>query len=163
MGQGKKPIYDAPPPAEPVPAFSTPTRPTPTDRLAEQIGIARRFINVHYRLGRERFDEAFSTYLSYETAVTSTIAGLAPPRESGELVLPGTIYVAVTTMAGAIATRNRMWPVRALTPLAVGVAAGWYFIPETMTNMGELMWYYEKKVCVLTYVPRYGYGYRGVR
>lgn len=120
--------------------------PTPTDRLATHVGTARRFINVHYRLACERFDEAFTKYLSYEHSVTRTVAGLAPPKDSPEKVLPGSIYVAIATMAAGIVTRRRLWPVRAVTPLLVGVGAAWYFVPETARNVGDLLWEWEQKV-----------------
>ncbi|KAI5818422.1 apolipo protein O-domain-containing protein [Pyronema omphalodes] len=141
----KKPIYDAPP-ALVTPPNSEPTHPTPTDRLAVHIGTARRFINIHYRLACNKLDDAFSEYLSYEHSVTRTVAGLAPPKESPEKVLPGAIYVAVATMAGAIVTRRSAMPVRAITPLLVGVGSAWYFIPQTARNVGDLMWEWERKV-----------------
>lgn len=110
------------------------------------IGVARRFINVHYRLACRKLDDAFSEYLAYERSVTGTIASLAPPKGSPEKVLPGAIYVAVAAMAGSIVTRRRMWPIRAVTPLAVGVASAWYFVPETAKNVGDLLWEWEKQV-----------------
>ncbi|KAL7268400.1 hypothetical protein RUND412_008979 [Rhizina undulata] len=140
----KKPIYDTNDVTTYVP--TQPTKPTPTDRLAEHIKTARLFINAHYLVGKQKLNEVFSSYLSYEHSITSTLASLAPPKESAEKVLPGAIYVAVATMAGSIVVRRRMWPVRAITPVAVGLAAGWYFLPETMTNVGALVWEYEKKV-----------------
>ncbi|KAA8909475.1 apolipo protein O-domain-containing protein [Sphaerosporella brunnea] len=141
----KKPIYDAPPPPQ-TPLESMPTYPTPTERLAQHIGKARRFINVHYRLACDKLDDAFSHYLSYEHSVTRTIAALAPPKNSPEKVLPGAIYVAVATMAGGIIARKRIWPIRILTPIAVGIGSAWYFIPQTTQNVGELLWEWEKKV-----------------
>lgn len=39
-----------------------------------------------------------------------------------------------------------MFPVRVLTPVAVAVGAGWYFLPETSRNVGDLLWVWEKKV-----------------
>jgi organizing structure protein 2 len=101
---------------------------------------------VHYRLACEKLDDAFSQYLSYEHSVTRTIAKLAPPKDSPEKVLPGAIYVAVATMAGGIIARRRIWPVRVLTPVVVGVASAWYFIPQTTQNVAELLWEWEKKV-----------------
>ncbi|KAF8543866.1 apolipo protein O-domain-containing protein [Trichophaea hybrida] len=141
----KKPIYDTPPPLT-TPPTSSPTHPTPTDRLAAHISRARRFINVHYRLACYKLDDAFSKYLSYEHSITRTIANLAPPKDSPEKVMPGAIYVTVATMAAGIITRRRMWPVRAVTPLLVGVGSAWYFIPQTARNVGDLVWEWEKKV-----------------
>ncbi|KAH8144611.1 uncharacterized protein LAJ45_11379 [Morchella importuna] len=143
----KKSLYD--PPA-PEPSVSTPeshTRtPTPTDRLAVHIGTARRFVTAHAALAQREIDSAFSKYLSVESTVTSTIASLAPPRSSEEKVVPGLLYVAVSTMAGSILVRRRMLPIRVVTPLVVAVGAGWYFMPETSRNVGDLVWEWEKKV-----------------
>jgi organizing structure protein 2 len=49
-------------------------------------------------------------------------------------------------MAGGILTRRKIWPVRAVTPVLVGVAAAWCFIPETARNVGDLLWEWERKV-----------------
>lgn len=110
------------------------------------IGTARRFAHAHTTLAQQAIDAAFTRYLEVEGSVTKTIAGLAPPRSSEEKVVPGLLYVAVTTMAGSIAARRRMLPVRAVVPLAMAVGAGWYFLPETSTNVGALLWEWEKKV-----------------
>lgn len=81
-----------------------------------------------------------------ETNLANTIASLAPSPESGEQLLPGAIYVLVSTMAGSIVTRNRGIFVRATFPLAVGITAGWMLIPVTMRNTSDLIWEYEKRV-----------------
>lgn len=39
---------------------------------------------------------------------------------------------------------------RAATPLAVGITAGWLLIPVTMRNTSDLIWEYEKKVPVVS-------------
>ncbi|KAF8456763.1 apolipo protein O-domain-containing protein, partial [Kalaharituber pfeilii] len=123
-----------------------PTRPTPTDRLATHIRTARQFINTHYSVLSHRFNEYLNQYLHYEHTVTSTVASLAPPKGSGEQVVPGSIYVLVTAMAGSILTRRRIWPIRILTPIVVATGASWYFLPLTTRNVGELLWHFEKKV-----------------
>lgn len=78
--------------------------------------------------------------------MTSTIASLAPPRESGEQVLPGLVYVSVTAMAASILTRRRIWPIRLLTPLLTATGAAWCFLPHTSRNVAHLVWEYERKV-----------------
>lgn len=85
-------------------------------------------------------------YLDAEQSVTSTIASLAPPRESGEQVLPGLVYVSVSAMAASILTRRRIWPVRLLAPLLTATGAAWCFLPNTSQNVGRLVWEYERKV-----------------
>jgi len=80
-----------------------------------------------------------------ESSFTSTIASLAPPKESGERVMPGTIYVLVSTMAASIVSRNRGIILRASLPLAVGIGAAWVVLPITMRNISDLVWVYEEK------------------
>jgi MICOS complex subunit MIC26 len=95
-------------------------------------------------------EQSFNSFLTWafrkETNFSNTIAGLAPKPESGEQLLPGVIYVLVATLTGSIISRNRGILLRTATPLAVGIATGWYLIPVTMRNTSDLMWEYEKKV-----------------
>lgn len=91
-----------------------------------------------------------SSFLYMESSFTNTIASLAPPKESGERIMPGAIYVLVAAMAGSIVSRNRNILLRAATPLAVGIGAGWVVLPITMRNMGDLVWDYEKKAPVIS-------------
>ncbi|CUS07999.1 unnamed protein product [Tuber aestivum] len=165
--QGKKSIYDTPSRysrSAPVSAdtkspsliTATPTTasdptdekvtPTPTDRLAAEIRKARLFLHAHTVFLQKHIDLAFSSYLSYEHSITTTISSLAPPKSSEEKVVPGVLYVAVSTMAGSIIARNRMFPIRALTPVLIGIGAGRYFLPETTRNVGNLVWEWEKMV-----------------
>lgn len=80
-----------------------------------------------------------------EQSFTSTMASLAPPRESGEKLMPGFIYVLVAGMAGSIVARNRNVLLRGATPLALGLGAAWAVLPVTMGNVSALLWEYEKK------------------
>lgn len=83
--------------------------------------------------------------LHLENSFTSTVASLAPRRESGEKLMPGSIYVLVAAMTGSIITRNRNIFLRGSIPLAVGIAAGWVVLPVTMGNVSDLLWKYEQK------------------
>ncbi|KAF9879920.1 hypothetical protein CkaCkLH20_02731 [Colletotrichum karsti] len=162
--QSKKPIYDEP---EPIPTSGTlppiprteqpppteepskPRGPTPTERLAVQIGKARLGL-YQYAVGAEdavnrTMDRAFNL----EQSFTGTIASLAPPRESGETLMPGAIYVLVAAMAGSIITRNRSIILRATAPLALGITAGWTVLPITMGNVSNLAWKYEQRFPVI--------------
>lgn len=87
-------------------------------------------------------DRAFSL----EQTFTSTIASLAPPRSSGEQLVPGLCYVLVASMAGSIVARNRGLLARAAAPLALGVGAGWLVLPITMRNVSDLLWRFEQRV-----------------
>lgn len=84
-----------------------------------------------------------------EKSFTDTIAGLAPPAESGEKLMPGLVYVLVAAMAGSIVTRRSNILLRATVPAAFGVAMGWTAIPVTMTNVSELAWKYEQRFPVV--------------
>jgi organizing structure protein 2 len=83
--------------------------------------------------------------LDLEESFTSTIASLAPPRQSGEKLMPGSLYVLVAAMTGSIVSRNRNIVLRATIPLAVGIGAGWVVLPITMRNVSDLLWKYEQK------------------
>lgn len=83
--------------------------------------------------------------LDLEESFTSTIASLAPPRQSGEKLMPGSLYVLVAAMTGSIISRNRNIVLRATIPLAVGIGAGWVVLPITMRNVSDLLWKYEQK------------------
>ncbi len=84
-----------------------------------------------------------------EHSFTSTIASLAPPRESNEKLLPGGIYVLVATMAGSIISRNRNILIRFITPIITGVTTANYVVPRTTQNVGNLIWSYEEKYPVV--------------
>ncbi|TGZ76970.1 hypothetical protein EX30DRAFT_324153 [Ascodesmis nigricans] len=141
----KKPIYDAPPALlSPLPA--TPTTPTPTDRLASYIRVLRLHINTLYSLSSTHASLAYSHYLHYEHRVSSAIAGLAPKDEA---VMPGALYVALSSMAGGILVRKRNVLVRGTVPILVAIAAGEVFIPQTMRNTGRLVRSWEERVPVV--------------
>ncbi|KAI1374048.1 apolipo protein O-domain-containing protein [Hypoxylon crocopeplum] len=160
----KKPIYDdyetfLPPKNSitPVPSPSSdtipqtpspsqkPHRPTPTDRLAVEIGKARLFLYRYAAATEDTVNGVVDSAFHLERSFTSTIASLAPARETGEQLMPGLVYVLVASMAGSIATRNRNILLRATVPLVFGVSAGWLLIPVTMTNVTDLLWRYERR------------------
>ncbi|KAL2129588.1 hypothetical protein VTI74DRAFT_7559 [Chaetomium olivicolor] len=139
-----------PPPSILEPASTTTTvvrhrAPTPTDRLAAQIRRARLFLYSQACVAEDAVNNAMSRAFALEHSFTSTISGLAPPRESGEKLMPGLIYVMVAGMAGSIVARNRNVLLRGATPLALGLTAAWMVIPVTMGNVSGLIWEYEKR------------------
>ncbi|RMZ70636.1 mitochondrial [Pyrenophora seminiperda CCB06] len=158
----RKPIYDdmpidttaptSPSLTEPSNTPSTPEltyRPTPTDRLAVQIGRARMALYDQAVRGEKAVDNALTETLRLEHSFTSTIRSLAPPRESGEKILPGALYVLVSAMAGSIVTRNRNILLRASVPVAVGITAANIVLPITSKNVGDLIWTYEERYPVV--------------
>jgi organizing structure protein 2 len=124
-------------------------RPTPTDRLAVQIGYARMALYNQAVRGEKAVDNALTQTLRLEHSFTSTVRSLAPSRESGERVFPGALYVLVASMAGSIVTRNRNILLRGAFPLAVGITAANIVLPITSKNVGDLLWTYEEKYPVL--------------
>ena len=153
MLQSKKPIYDdyeATParPTRTVPfpeKLEKPSSPTPTDRLSAQVGKTRLFLHAHVAAAENKVNEFMDSALHLEESFTSTIASLAPPPQSGEKLMPGSLYVLVAAMTGSIATRNRNILLRATVPLVVGIGAGWVVLPVTMRNVADLLWKYEQR------------------
>ena len=160
----RKPIYDdeteAPAATEhPSAIFSSPTTtvtrptrssgPSPTDRLAVQIGKTRMFLYAHVAAAENKINNTMTKALDLENSFTSTIASLAPPKESGEKLMPGSVYVLVAAMTGSIITRNRNVLLRGAVPAAIGIAAGWVVLPNTMQNVSNLLWKYEQKFPVV--------------
>ena len=88
-------------------------------------------------------------FLRLESDFTSTVASLAPPKESGERVLPGAVYVLVAAMAGSIVTRNRNILLRATVPVAAGIGCSYAALPVTTRNVGNLVWKYEERYPVI--------------
>lgn len=91
-----------------------------------------------------------SSVLVHERSFTQTIASLAPPPESQERLMPGSLYVLVAAMTGSIVSRNRNILLRATVPAAVGLGAAWVVLPLTMRNVGDLVWKFEEKVPVIS-------------
>ncbi|KAF2257555.1 hypothetical protein CC78DRAFT_601182 [Lojkania enalia] len=155
--QDRKPIYDDTPisrgePSSPtfhaaplMPSSVEPYRPTPTDRLAVQIGHVRMALYRQSTKAEETANNALTETLRLEHSLTSTIRSLAPPKESNEKVLPGALYVLVASMAGSIVTRNRNILLRATIPAAIGVGTAYAVLPLTMQNVGNLAWTYEQR------------------
>ncbi|EFX04225.1 hypothetical protein CMQ_1153 [Grosmannia clavigera kw1407] len=135
----------------PSPSPAAPIRhgPTPTDRLAGQIRLARLFLYRQARAAEDGVNQAANRVFGLERSFTETIASLAPSRESGERLMPGSVYVLVAAMAGSIVTRRSNILLRATVPLAFGVSAGWGLLPVTMRNCADLLWQYEERVPVI--------------
>ncbi|EEH47636.1 uncharacterized protein PADG_03720 [Paracoccidioides brasiliensis Pb18] len=138
-------------PQQPFLSTKTLRKPSPSttstgDLLAPQVRQARLFLYAHILVAENKFNNALSRALNTETRIANAIASLAPSRESGERLLPGSIYVLVASMAGSIASRNRGIFLRTTTPLAVGIVAAWTLLPVTMQNVSNLVFEYEKKI-----------------
>lgn len=123
--------------------------PTPTDRLAGQIRNSRLFLHNYAVKAEDAVNGGMDRFMDAEHSFTSTIASLAPPKESNEKLLPGGIYVLVAAMAGSIISRNRNILIRFATPVITGVTTAHYVVPRTTQNVGDLIWTYEEKYPVV--------------
>jgi MICOS complex subunit MIC26 len=132
-----------------APAEQKSKGPSPTDRLAVQVGNARLFIYKYAVAAEDAVNSAMDSVFDLEQSFTQTIASLAPSQESGEKLMPGSIYVLVSAMAGSIITRNRNILLRATVPVALGIGASWTVLPVTSRNVADLVWEYEKRVPVI--------------
>ncbi|KAL2161508.1 hypothetical protein VTH06DRAFT_8070 [Thermothelomyces fergusii] len=140
---------DAPSAAAGITTVVRTRAPTPTDRLAGQIRRARLFLYGQACVAEDAVNGAMARAFALERSFTATVASLAPPRESGERLMPGLVYVLVAGMAGSIVARNRGVLARAAAPLALGLVAARSVLPVTMGNVGALVWEYEKRVPAL--------------
>ncbi|KAG0651189.1 organizing structure 2 [Hyphodiscus hymeniophilus] len=154
--ESRKPIYDVyentpVPPAKTLPSpnsadtLKKASSPTPTDRLAAQVRKTRLFLHARVASAENKVNEFMDSALHLEESFTSTVASLAPPPQSGEKLMPGSLYVLVAAMTGSIVSRNRNILLRATIPLAVGIGAGWVVLPLTMRNVADLLWKYEQR------------------
>ena len=139
------PPYDElqPPSSQTAQRQRRPHGPTPTDRLAAEIGKARLYLHGQAVRAEDGVNAALERAFGLERTFTSTVASLAPPRESGERLLPGLCYVLVASMAGSIVARRRTFVLRAAAPLALGYAAARLALPVTTRNVGDLLWRFE--------------------
>ncbi|CAN6650526.1 hypothetical protein TRVA0_024S01508 [Trichomonascus vanleenenianus] len=110
--------------------------------LEETIGSARKWLAVQTATAQGEVDEAFGKYLKAEKSVTSTVAELKSDKED---ILPGGIYVLISALTGSILARNRTVVLRAAAPLAFGIGAFAYFLPQTFSNTRALTWKFEQK------------------
>ena len=122
---------------------------TTTDRLAQSIRSARLALHTQAVKAEDGVNNALDKTLSLEQSFTSTMASLAPRKESGEKLLPGAVYVSVAAMAGSIVSRNRNILLRATVPLVTAITCANYVVPITTRNVGNLVWEYEKKYPVI--------------
>jgi organizing structure protein 2 len=131
--------------SEEVSTSSHPRGPTPTDRLASQIRLARLWLYGRAASAETQVDALLTRVFDAEASVTKTVSSLAPPPESGERLMPGAVYVLVSSMAGSIFVRNRNILLRAAGPVGFGVAAAWTLLPVTTANVSSLLWEYERR------------------
>ncbi|RKF61395.1 MICOS subunit MIC26 [Erysiphe neolycopersici] len=122
---------------------------TATDRLAVEIGKARLHLYTHVSSFEEKVNKFMESAFNLEESFTSTIASLAPNPQSGEKLIPGSLYVIVAAMTGSIIARRSNILVRGTLPLVAGITAGWNLLPVTSQNISNLIWKYEQKFPVI--------------
>ena len=124
-------IYDPPP--EPVKLERAPPGP-----LETQIRNARLKTFKAVNSVDQEFRGLVNSWIGVEHRVEKTLKQVAPKKEETPLI-PGALYALVCGMAGSIVARNRMLPIRILTPITATIAASAYFIPEVTKNVYHLM------------------------
>jgi organizing structure protein 2 len=107
------------------------------------------FLHAHVAAAETKVNSMMDSFLHLENSFTSTIASLAPPPQSGEKLMPGSLYILVAAMTGSIISRNRNIVLRGVVPLAVGIGVGWIVLPITMRNISDLLWKYEERFPVI--------------
>ncbi|POS87949.1 hypothetical protein EPUL_001328 [Erysiphe pulchra] len=122
---------------------------TATDRLAVEIGKARLYLYTQVSSVEEKVNKFMDSAFNLEESFTSTIASLAPNPQTGEKLIPGSLYVIVAAMTGSIIARRSNILVRGTLPLAVGITAGWTLLPVTSQNISNLIWKYEQRFPVI--------------
>jgi MICOS complex subunit MIC26 len=110
------------------------------------VRTARLFLYRQSTRAEDALNRTMTRAFDLEQSFTSTIAGLAPPRESGERLMPGVLYVLVAAMAGSIVTRRSNILLRAAVPLAFGIGTANVVLPITSKNVGQLVWRFEERV-----------------
>jgi organizing structure protein 2 len=63
-----------------------------------QIGKTRLFLHSHVAAAENKVNEFMDSVLHLEESFTSTVASLAPAPQTGEKLMPGTLYVLVAAM-----------------------------------------------------------------
>lgn len=160
----KKPIYDDDEESEAIAPFAGTARPAPTpvedtaltkseivsgvtvrssEYLEKYVGVARSWLYGKTEIARTQIDSGLQKYLNVERSITSTVNEIRSDKED---ILPGGIYVLVSTLSGSIIARNRNFLIRGISPVVFGVVAFRFFLPETYSNTGKLIWKFEQKV-----------------
>lgn len=107
------------------------------------------FLHAHVAAAEDKLNGLVDSAFNLEQSFTSTVASLAPARQTGEKLMPGSLYVLVAAMTGSIVSRNRNIVLRGLVPAVVGIGAGWVVLPHTMRNVSDLVWKYEQRFPVI--------------
>lgn len=75
---------------------------------------------------------------------SARIKSLAPPPEK-ETVLPGALWIGVSTLFGSILSRPRALPIRLLVPPTFFFVSANYFLPLTTSNVLDYVTSLEKR------------------
>jgi organizing structure protein 2 len=117
--------------------------PQPPTDLEKNIRVGRKFVI-------EKVDEldallrrGVDQVIAAEHQVESTVKEIRPKREQ---LMPGALYTAIAALSGSIVSRNRNILFRFATPLLFGVGAGAYFLPETSSNVGNVLYRLESRI-----------------
>lgn len=111
--------------------------------LQRHISGARKQAASAIQQGDAMMRSAVDHVIMAEHRVERTLKSLKPKQEA---LIPGGIYVAIIGLSGSIISRNRAFPLRFLTPLLFFVVSSKVILPETSSNVGDLIYSWESRV-----------------
>ncbi|KAL1918619.1 uncharacterized protein VTP21DRAFT_2641 [Calcarisporiella thermophila] len=127
MAEGHKqklPIYD-----EPQPEYVLVLEPSRLEKISSQ---TQSFAQTSFQSLQSRLHSITKQWIGFEQCVEHKIKELVDPADR---LVPNSIYVGVTGLAGTIIARRRGIILRALTPLLFAGVAAWYWVPGTSRNV----------------------------
>ncbi|KAJ8146525.1 hypothetical protein OXX80_002238 [Metschnikowia pulcherrima] len=159
QNESKRRFYENEQQVVPLPGTVTPSTPAEAELLGPRSlvnGVTVRSaapLESAFRSVREAVFSGYSASYNYlhgkkhavfetERKVTGTVAALHNKRED---LFPNSIYIIIAGLSGNILARNRNIVARAVYPVALGVAAFSYFLPQTFRNTRDFVWAAEQR------------------
>lgn len=117
--------------------------PEPASQLQRNIKKARTYVTDRFRRADEVMRGTVDHIIMFERTAERTLKQLRPRDEA---LMPGALYVGVSTLFSSILTRNRALPIRFLTPVLFFVGSGKLFLPHLTRNVGDFAYAQEARV-----------------
>ncbi|KAK9894809.1 hypothetical protein P389DRAFT_172301 [Cystobasidium minutum MCA 4210] len=106
--------------------------PEPPSALQLQISSVRKAAQSVYSDLSVKARRASDQWIGAEHKLEHELSSL---RARDEPLTPGAFYVGISTLFGSILTRNRLFPLRIITPPAFLIASTAYFLPKHFDNV----------------------------
>ncbi|KAF8003158.1 hypothetical protein HF325_002403 [Metschnikowia pulcherrima] len=129
QNESKRRFYENEQQVVPLPGTVTPSTPAEAELLGP-----RSLVNGVTVRSAAPLESAFRS--------VRTVAALHNKRED---LFPNSIYIIIAGLSGNILARNRNIVSRAVYPVALGVAAFSYFLPQTFRNTRDFVWAAEQR------------------